>query len=73
MAIGWSIVKLAIRLSRHESCRLQTLKDVDFKMLRNTGMDEKDAAYYLYEFMKECPVVPVEQFVKWMMRQQASS
>ena len=42
-------------------------------MLRNTGMDEIDAADYLYEFMKECPVVPVEQFVKWMMRQQASS
>ena len=39
-------------------------------MLRKTGMDEHDAADYLYEFMKECHVVPVEQNVNWMMRQQ---
>ena len=39
-------------------------------MLRKTGMDEHDAADCLYEFMKECHVVPVEQFVNWMMRQQ---
>ena len=39
-------------------------------MLRKTGMDEHDAADCLCEFMKECHVVPVEQFVNWMMRQQ---
>ena len=39
-------------------------------LLRKTGMDEHDAAECLYEFMKECPVLPVEQFMKWMMRQQ---